>query len=305
MKIGSHVSNSGSKMLLGSVEESLENNANCLMVYLGAPQNTFRKSLSEQNGAAALDLAKLNKIDPADIIVHAPYIVNLANPDQSKRAYAIDLLTNELIMVNKLGFKYLVLHPGAHVGGGVNQGIEFITEGINEILANPDTGKTTILLETMAGKGTEIGRNFEEIARLISGVNQKTRIAVCLDTCHISDAGYDIKSNYEEVLAEFDQKIGLNWIKVIHLNDSKNLCGSHKDRHENIGFGMIGFTTLSKFAYDERFKNIPKILETPYVVKNKLESYAPYKDEIRMLKENKFNENLKEEIIANNCKIDY
>lgn len=291
IKIGSHVSNNGTKMLVGSVEETLSYEANSMMIYLGAPQNTLRKPVFAQNGPAALKLAEEHGIDKKNIIVHAPYVVNLANPNPEKRAFSIDFLTKELIMVAELGLKYMVLHPGAHVGEGEKTGISFIIDGINKILANPKTLDTVILIETMAGKGTELGRSFSEVANIINNVEQKDRVKVCFDTCHVNDAGYDLVNNYEEVLNEFDEIVGLDQIKVIHLNDSKNPVGAHKDRHENLGFGCIGFDTLIKVVYDERFVDVPKILETPYVG-----DFAPYKKEIEMIRKKEFNPNLKEEL---------
>lgn len=297
IKIGSHVSNNGLKMMIGSVEETIENNANCMMLYLGAPQNTFRKPVKDQNAKEALALAKEHGISRDDIIVHAPYIVNLANPDYEKRQYAISFLTKELEMVAECGLKYMVLHPGAHMKEGSSQGVRYIAEGINEILSSPKTLDTVILLETMAGKGTEVGRTFEEIKGIIDLVYDKSRVMVCLDTCHINDAGYDLVDNYDGVFKSFDEIIGLDKIKAIHLNDSKNPLDSHKDRHENIGFGEIGFTALHKVLIDPRFENVPKILETPYIEKTKLVSLSPYKKEIEMLKSGIFNPNLKEEIL--------
>lgn len=297
MKIGSHVSNNGIKMLEGSVEEALSYGANALMVYLGAPQNTFRKPFNQMHINEALELCKKNNIDPKDIIVHAPYIVNLAQSDNQKWDYAITFLGNELMGTAMIGAKYMVLHPGAHVGMGSNYGIERIANGINCILSDTINYRSVILLETMAGKGTECGRTFEEIKAIIDRVHNKNRIGVCLDTCHINDAGYDIVNDYEGVINEFDRIIGLEYLKVIHLNDSKNPVGSHKDRHENIGFGTIGFDTLMKFVNDERFKDIPKILETPYIPYTKDLSFPPYQEEIAMIKSGKFNENLKNEIL--------
>lgn len=298
MKIGSHVSNNGIKMLEGSVEEALSYGANALMVYLGAPQNTFRKPFNQMHINEALELCKKNNIDPQDIIVHAPYIVNLAQSDNQKWDYAITFLGNELMGTAMIGAKYMVLHPGAHVGMGSNYGIERIANGINCILSDTINYRSVILLETMAGKGTECGRTFEEIKAIIDRVHNKNRIGVCLDTCHINDAGYDIVNDYEGVIDEFDRIIGLEYLKVIHLNDSKNPVGSHKDRHENIGFGTIGFDTLMKFVNDERFKDIPKILETPYIPYTKDLSFPPYQEEIAMIKCGKFNENLKNEILS-------
>lgn len=299
MKIGSHVSNNGLKMLVGSVEEALSYGENCFMVYLGAPQTTYRKDVEQLNYQKALEIAKQNGINPEDIIVHAPYIVNLGQSDDEKFNFAISFLAKELAMVGKVGLKYMVLHPGAHVGNGENFALDRIADGINEILRLTSNDNTVIAIETMAGKGTECGKTFEEIKRIIDLVHDKTRIVVCLDTCHIFDAGYDIVNSYEDVINEFDAVIGLEYLKVIHLNDSKNQLGSHKDRHENIGFGNIGFNALLKVLNDKRFEQIPKILETPYVSVSKLESYPPYKEEIEMLKKQTFNENLKEEVIKN------
>lgn len=299
MKIGSHVSNNGLKMLVGSVEEALSYGGNCFMIYLGAPQTTYRKDVEQLNYQKALVIAKQNGINPEDIIVHAPYIVNLGQSDDEKFNFAISFLAKELAMVGEVGLKYMVLHPGAHVGNGENFALDRIADGINEILRLTSNDNTVIAIETMAGKGTECGKTFEEIKRIIDLVHDKTRIGVCLDTCHIFDAGYDIVNSYEDVINEFDAVIGLEYLKVIHLNDSKNQLGSHKDRHENIGFGNIGFNALLKVLNDKRFEQIPKILETPYVSVSKLESYPPYKEEIEMLKKQTFNENLKEEVIKN------
>ena len=299
MKIGSHVSNNGFRMLQGSVEEALSYGANCMMVYLGAPQNTFRKPLNDMRIHEALELCRENNISPDDIIVHAPYIVNLAQSDNQKFDFAINFLANELMMTAMIGAKYMVLHPGAHVGMGSDYGISKIAMGINTILSDTINYGTVILIETMAGKGTECGRTFEEVAALISKIHNKSRIGVCLDTCHIHDGGYDIVNNYEEVIKEFDKIIGLEYLKVIHLNDSKNVCGAHKDRHENIGFGHIGFETLMKFVNDERFKDIPKILETPYIEYNKNLSFPPYKEEIEMIKKGEFDSNLKQLVLQN------
>lgn len=299
MKIGSHVSNNGFRMLQGSVEEALSYGANCMMVYLGAPQNTFRKPLRDMRINETLELCRENNISPDDIIVHAPYIVNLAQSDNQKFDFAISFLANELMMTAMIGAKYMVLHPGAHVGMGSDYGISRIAMGINTILSDTINYGTVILIETMAGKGTECGRTFEEVASLISKIHNKSRIGVCLDTCHIHDGGYDIVNNYEEVIKEFDRIIGLEYLKVIHLNDSKNVCGAHKDRHENIGFGHIGFDTLMKFVNDERFKDIPKILETPYIEYNKNLSFPPYKEEIEMIKKGEFDPNLKQLVLLN------
>ena len=300
LKIGCHVGNSGDLMLLGSVKEALSYNANCFMVYLGAPQNTFRKPVSSQRAHEALELATSNGINPSDIIVHAPYIVNLGQSNPDKFDFAIRFLTQEVEQATRCGLKQIVLHPGAHVGMGAEYALRRIACGINQIIENTKYSSVVILLETMAGKGTECGKTFEEIATLISMVEDKKRIGVCLDTCHIHDGGYDIVNDYEGVIKNFDEIIGLKYLGAIHVNDSKNPCGAHKDRHENIGFGYIGFDTLMKFVYDERFSNIPKILETPYVddpVVAKL-SYPPYKQEIDMIRKKEFDKVLKQRVIV-------
>lgn len=297
MKIGSHVSNSGKEMILGSVKEAIQNDASALMIYLGAPQNSFRKKASEMNIEDALILARKYNITKDDIIIHLPYIVNLANPEIEKRNYAKDFLLRELKLAEELDLKYLVLHPGARLTSDIETAINHIAEGINYLINNTKTA--IILLETMAGKGTEIGRNFSEIKAIMNLITDQNRIGVCLDTCHINDAGYDIVNHYEEVIEEFDEVIGLNYLKVIHLNDSKNNVGTHKDRHENIGLGTIGFETLYKIANDQRFENIPKILETPYIKDGSKDGLSPYKKEIEMLKTNQFDENWLNKLIKN------
>ncbi|HHU21035.1 MAG TPA: deoxyribonuclease IV [Acholeplasma sp.] len=287
IKLGSHVSNKGDEMLVGSVLEAASYNANCFMVYLGAPQNSYRKSFASFRKDEFDQLLKEHQMNIDDIIVHAPYIINMANPDPEKREFAINFLTSELLLMEQLGFTKIVVHPGNSLGD--EQAINYLKESLIKLLDNTKDTKTMILLETMAGKGTEIGRNFQELAFLLEGL-PKERVNVCFDTCHTFDSGYDTVNDYDGVLREFDEVIGLERIKAIHLNDSKNPIGSKKDRHENIGYGYIGFETLLKFVYDERFKEIPKILETPYI-----DGKAPYKEEIEMIKMKKFNPKLKGE----------
>ncbi len=298
MKIGSHVSNNGQLMLEGSIREALSYGANCFMVYLGAPQNTIRKPLSAMNASAMKRLALENNINLEDIIIHAPYIVNLGRIDDEKHSFAVDFLTKEVVGVASIGCKYLVLHPGSHTDCETEVSIKQIAKGINQIIKNTEGLNVVICLETMAGKGNEVGRSFEEIKAIIDLVVDQNRIGVCLDTCHLNDAGYDLVNHYEEVKLKFNQIIGLDYLKVIHINDSKNILDSHKDRHENIGFGNIGFDTLLRVINDEDFINIPKILETPYVpsLDNK-ETYPPYKWEIAMIKRGVFDSNLKMQII--------
>ena len=278
--IGSHVGFTKDKQLLGSLEEALSYGANTFMFYTGAPQNTQRYPINDNLTLEALRLMKENDIDYSKVIVHAPYIINLANDsDPDKFNFSVNFLIGEIERCDLLGIKNMVLHPGSHVGLGVENGIHNIIRGLNLIL---DKGECNILLETMAGKGTEIGRNLSEIQEIINGVEHKERIGVCLDTCHLNDAGYEI-SKFDEYLDEFDKKIGLSYVKCIHINDSKNPLESHKDRHENIGYGTIGFDNLIKVIYNKRLEDIPKILETPYVNEK-----APYREEIENIREKTF-----------------
>ena len=290
--IGSHVGYKKDSGLVGSVKEALSYGANTFMFYTGAPQNTKRLPIDLANVQEADKLMAENNIQKENVIFHAPYIINLAKDDEEKRSFATSFLQEEIKRVETLGFTYLVLHPGSHVGCGPDKGIENIANSLNKVLETDE--KVVILLETMAGKGTEVGRSFEEIASIIEKVNQKEKIGVCLDTCHINDAGYDL-NNFDKVLDNFDEVIGLGKLKCLHINDSKNERSAHKDRHENIGLGHIGFDALMKVIYNNRLDNIPKILETPYVDK----IYPPYKYEIEMIRNKKFNENLLEEIRSN------
>ena len=287
--LGSHVSFNKNEQLLASVKEALFYGANVFMFYTGAPQNTTRSPIDDFKTIDAMKLMKENGIDISKVIVHAPYIINLAN--RKNLDFGITFLTEELERCDQLGIKNMVLHPGSHVGLGVEEGIKSIIEGLNKVLASYH-GNTKILLETMAGKGSEIGSNFNELKQIIDGVTYSNRLGICLDTCHLNDAGYDL-TKFDELLDEFDQIIGIDKIACIHINDSKNEKGTHKDRHENFGFGTIGFETLIKIVYHEKLENIPKILETPYINGD----YAPYKQEIEMIHNHKFNENLIDEII--------
>ncbi|MHA6250960.1 deoxyribonuclease IV [Oceanobacillus sp. CAU 1775] len=294
LKIGSHVSMSGKKMLLGSSEEAVNYGANTFMIYTGAPQNTRRKPIEELNIELATEHMKENGIE--NIIVHAPYIINIGNTQKPATfELGVSFLRSEIDRTRAIGAKQIVLHPGAHVGSGVDSGIERIIEGLNEVLSKDND--VQIALETMAGKGTEIGRNFEEIARIIDGVTLNEKLSVCMDTCHIHDAGYDIVNDFDGVLNEFDKIIGVDRIKVVHVNDSKNPMGAHKDRHENIGFGHIGFDSLNYIIHHPTFKEVPKILETPFVGEDKKNKKAPYKHEIEMIKKGEFQPNLKELIM--------
>lgn len=293
--IGSHVSYTKEEGMLGSVKEALSYKENTFMFYTGAPQNTFRAKIDEDKVKKAKELMKENDIDINNVIIHAPYIINLANDkDKDKYNFAINFLKEELKRAKILGIKNIVLHPGSHVGLGVEKGIQNIINALNEVLKEEGP---TICLETMAGKGTEIGKTFEEINEIIKGIKNKEKIGVCLDTCHLNDSGYDI-TNFDELLEKFGKIIGINKIKCIHINDSKNEKGTHKDRHENIGFGKLGFQNIINIIYNEKLKEVPKILETPYISMNggQDRTYPPYKFEIEMIKNKKFNPNLLEDI---------
>ena len=293
LKIGSHVSMSGDDMFLGSVKEAISYNANSFMIYTGAPQNTRRRPIDKLKIKEAHELMEEHGLSLDNVVVHAPYIINLGNPDPEKRAFAVNFLTDEVKRTHAMGIKQMVLHPGNATGGNREEAINWIAEGLNEIINNTKGMDVKIALETMAGKGTEVGRTFEEIRQLIDLVQDKDRMGVCFDTCHTSDANYPIKDDFEGVLDEFDKVVGLEWITVMHINDSKNEQGAAKDRHENFGFGHLGFDTLINVIYNPRLKDIPKILETPYV-----EGKPPYKHEIEMIRNKEFNPGLKE-IIAN------
>ena len=291
--IGSHVSFKKNDQLMGSVKEALSYGANTFMFYTGAPQNTARNQIDMDITNEAISLMRENNIDINNVIIHAPYIINLANSENFD--FSIRFLREEIKRAKQLGMKKIVLHPGSHVGVGVEKGIENIIYALNEALK--DENDIIICLETMAGKGSECGRNFNEIKSIIDGVSNKDCIGVCIDTCHLNDSGYDL-NDFDKVLDEFDNIIGLDKLYCVHVNDSKNIIGSNKDRHENIGYGTIGFDKLINVLYNKKLENIPKILETPYVddgVSDK-KVYPPYKHEIKMIREKVFNENLLSDI---------
>ncbi len=293
MLIGSHVSMSGKKMLLQAAEEAASYNASTFMIYTGAPQNTRRKKIEDlniENGKAAMKEYGLS-----NIVVHAPYIINIANTTKPEVFnLGVEFLQSEIERTEALGAKDIVLHPGAHVGAGEEKGIQKIIEGLNEVLTN--NNDVRIALETMAGKGSECGKTFEELAQIIDGVNHNERLSICFDTCHTNDAGYNVKEDFDGVLNEFDKIVGIDRIKVLHVNDSKNPQGARKDRHENIGFGSIGYDALHYIVNHDAFKEVPKILETPYVGDDKKNKKPPYKYEIEMIKNGTFDPDLKEKI---------
>ena len=286
--IGSHVSFKKEEQLLGSVKEALSYGANTLMIYTGAPQNTNRMPIDKDLTNKAHELMKENNFK--EVIVHAPYIINLAN--DKNYDFNVEFLKNEIKRVEELGLSILVLHPGSHVGIGIEKGIENIIKTLNDAITKDQ--KVIVCLETMAGKGSELGTDINELKQIIDNVKLNDKIGICLDTCHLNDSKYDI-SKFDEILDEIDSKIGLEKIKCVHINDSKNIKESHKDRHENIGFGTLGFDNILNVIYNEKIKNVPKILETPYVSRDefsKNRDYPPYKFEIMMIKDKKFNNNL-------------
>lgn len=286
--IGSHVSFNSNDQLLGSVREALLYGANTFMFYTGAPQNTRRGKLDNNKTKEAIKLMEENGMDIKNVICHAPYIINLANDlDPLKYDFSVSFLKQEISRCEELGVRYLVLHPGSSVGIERAHAMDNIIEALNIVLNETDI---VILLESMAGKGTECGKTIDELRYLIDGVNNKDKVGVCLDTCHLNDSGIDL-NNFDEYLDDFDKKIGIDKIKCLHVNDSKNNIGDHKDRHANIGLGTIGFDTLINVIYNERLISIPKILETPY-----MEDKAPYKYEIDMIRKKEFNENLEDDI---------
>ncbi len=283
LKIGSHVSFTKNGGLKQCVLDSLEFGANTFMFYTGAPQNTVRSKIDLKNTDEAHQLMKKNGID--EIIIHAPYIINLAN--ESKLDFSVNFLKDELERAKALKVDKVILHPGSHVGLGEDEGIKNIIKGLN-LVVNDDS--PIICLETMAGKGSEVGYSFEQLKQILDGIIKKDHIMFCLDTCHLNDAGYDL-NNFDDVLEHFDEVIGIDKIGCIHINDSKNPRGCHKDRHENIGYGTIGFDVLINIIYNDKLKKVSKILETPYVDK-----IPPYKFEIEMIKSRKFNDNLLDDV---------
>ena len=291
--IGSHVSFSKNKQLYGSVLEALNYGSSTFMFYTGAPQNTVRVPINDQMTQEAMDLMKVNNMDINDVVIHAPYIINLANP--VNHDFSVNFLKQEISRAEQLGISKIVLHPGSHVGLGMEEGVKSVSDSLKEALI--DDKNVYICLETMAGKGSEIGSKFEELKQIIDNV-ASDKLMVCMDTCHMNDAGYDM-NHFDKVLESFDKLIGISKIGCIHINDSKNPFLSHKDRHANIGIGTIGFDSLIKIIYNDKLKNVPKILETPYIGEDedsKVKPYPPYKFEIEMIKNKKFNTNLYEDI---------
>ena len=299
LKLGSHVGMSGKEMFLGSVKEALSYGADTFMVYTGAPQNTRRKEISELNIEAGLALARENGIN--EFVIHAPYIINLGNTEKAETfSLAVEFLAKEIERSVAMQATTIVLHPGSHVGAGEAAGIAQIVKGLNEVLTKDMP--ITVALETMAGKGSELGKSFEELAAIYEGVVYNEKLRVCFDTCHTHDAGYDIIHDFDGVVDKFDRVLGKKQIAVFHINDSKNVQGAAKDRHENIGFGEIGFDALNYIVHHKDFTEVPKILESPYVTVSDdvaQKTLPPYLQEIRMLREGRFHADLISEIRDN------
>lgn len=290
--LGSHLSLSSPEFYLGTAKQAIAFGENTFMFYTGAPQNTRRFPTSSLKIKEGRNFLKEHAIDESKIVVHAPYIINLANPlKEETRELAKNFLLQELKRVSDFGLKNLVLHPGSSVGEPTEIGIRFVIDGLNEVLDKDDTD-VIICLETMAGKGSEVGKTFQELKAIINGVKRADKIGICMDTCHLNDAGYNVE-NIDEVLRLENEVIGLDKLKVIHLNDSKNEKGSHKDRHDNIGYGTIGFETLEKYVAHPLLKEIPKILETPTLSDGKNTLY-PYAKEIEMLRKGNYEEGWRE-----------
>lgn len=299
LKLGSHVGMSGKELFFGSAKEAASYGSNTFMIYTGAPQNTRRKSTDLLKIEVGLGYMKEHGIE--EVVIHAPYIINLGNSVNADIfSLATEFLAKELERTAAFQSKYIVLHPGSHVGAGAIEGIKQVIKGLNEVLTKDSP--VYIALETMAGKGSEIGRDFEELARIYDGVVNSDKLRVCFDTCHVHDSGYDIINDFDGVIENFERFLPKEQIAVFHINDSKNECGAAKDRHENIGFGKIGFEALNYIVNHKDFMDIPKILETPYILKEEGSkiSYPPYKYEINMFKEQKFDEEMLEKIREDN-----
>lgn len=288
MIIGSHVS-FGKDQLLASAQTAVSYGANTFMFYTGAPQNTIRAELKRDITEKAWEYMKENNIDINNVICHAPYIINLANKEKIESwNFSISFLKNEIKRITEMGVNYIVVHPGNALKLDREEALANIALALNFII-DEDT-KPMILLETMAGKGSECGINIYELKSILDKVNLKDKVGICLDTCHLNDSGVDI-AKFDEYLSVFDSEIGLDKVKCVHVNDSKNVIGSKKDRHANIGFGTIGFDNLLNVIYNPKLKDVPKILETPYIGE-----FPPYKFEIAMIESKKFNPSLESDV---------
>ncbi|NLW29622.1 MAG: deoxyribonuclease IV [Erysipelothrix sp.] len=293
LKIGSHVSMTSPDYLLAAIKESVSYNSNAMMIYSGAPQNTRRIPVSRFKINEAQAYMEEVGFNPENIVLHAPYIINLANTTKPEVfELAVEFLDKEIDRALEMGINKIVLHPGSHVQQGEEVGIAQIIKGLNRVLDQRESHNIVIALETMAGKGSEIGYNFEQLKAIYDGVNKKQHIGFTLDTCHIHDAGYNL-DDFDAVLDEFDEIIGLQHLQVIHVNDSKNVRGARKDRHANIGYGEIGFQQLLSVFYNPRLDHLVKILETPWI-----DNKPPYKEEIESIRQQTFDPMLFEKVQA-------
>lgn len=279
--IGSHVSFINGSELYGSVTEALESNSNTFMIYTGPNQSAIRSRIDPELTLKAQKLMKENDINIQNVMVHAPFIVNLANnKDERKYNFYISFMKSEIVRCKSLGIKNLIFHPGSRTDLDRKTALNNIIFGINSIM--DDVTDFNLIIEYMAGKGTELGSTIEDMEYIMNNINCKDLVGVCLDTCHLNDSGIDI-SKFDEFMDVFDLKVGFNKIKCVHINDSLNGVGTHKDRHANIGYGTIGFDNLINVVYNKKLEGIPKILETPYV-----NGVSPYKYEIEMIRNKKF-----------------
>lgn len=270
-KIGCHLS--ASKGYTHMIKEALEIGGNTFQFFTRNPRGGTVKEIDEKDIEKYKIIAKENNVEV--ILAHAPYTINICSADENIRRFGIDTMKDDLRRLELVGNSMYNFHPGSHIGQGIEVGINLIINALNEIITSEQ--RTIVLLETMAGKGSEVGSRFEEIRKIIDGVTVKEKIGVCLDTCHVYDAGYDVVNNLDEVLEEFDKVIGIEKLKAIHINDSKNPFSSHKDRHEKIGDGSLGVEAFERIINNKYLEEIPFYLETP----NELDGYAK---EIKMLK---------------------
>ncbi|MGU3473461.1 deoxyribonuclease IV [Paenibacillus sp. D51F] len=281
LKIGSHVSFSD-KGLVTAAQEAISYGSSSFMIYTGAPQNTRRKpidSLYIEEGRALMESAGIG-----EIVVHAPYIINLGSYKPDTFELAVRFLQEEIRRTHAIGVSNIVLHPGAYTDKDAEFGINRIAEGLNEVLSGVEETDVNIALETMAGKGTEIGRSFEEIAQIMDKVSANNRLTVCMDTCHMNDAGYDLAGDLDGVLEQFDRIVGLDKVAVVHVNDTKNPAGSGKDRHTPIGSGWLGYDAIHSIVHHEALAGRPFILETPWIGKDAKKQRPMYDAEIALLR---------------------
>ena len=277
MYIGCHLSSSAGFLAMGETAVSI--GANTFQFFTRNPRGGAAKPFDKADAAALVKLLAANGFGP--ILAHAPYTLNACAADEGLRQYAIDVMKDDLFRMDHFPGAMYNFHPGSHVKQGVEVGIDLISKALNQILT--PTQKTTVLLETMAGKGSEVGRTFEELRAIIDRVELSDKLGVCLDTCHVFDGGYDIVDHLDDVLADFDKAVGLKRLKAIHLNDSKNPMGSHKDRHEVLGAGFIGLDALTRVVNHPALRELPFYLETP----NELPGYA---QEIALMRSRWFRE---------------